>query len=86
MTKLRYSDGIAAARTLIALKGNAPAIQRRLPPGWALAPYAGDDPRGSSLKDANMLVPFHEVYAVRTRDGQRVHLHRGPGERSGKIR
>jgi hypothetical protein len=70
MTSLRYSDGIAAARTMIALEGNASAIQRRLPTGWELAPYAGDDLRGSSLSDANLLVPFHEVYAVRTRDGQ----------------
>jgi hypothetical protein len=70
VTNLKYSDGIAAARTMIALEGNAPAIQRRLPAGWELAPYAGDDLRGTSLKDANMLVPFHEVYAVRTRDGQ----------------
>jgi hypothetical protein len=70
MTNLRYSDGIAAARTMIALQGNASAIQRRLPTGWELTPYAGDDLRGSSLRDANMLVPFHEVYAVRTRDGQ----------------
>src|SRR5215475_5344943 len=67
---LKYSDGIAAARTMIALEGNASAIQRRLPTGWELAPYAGDDLRGTSLRDANMLVPFHEVYAVRTRDGQ----------------
>ena len=63
--KLKYSDGIAAARTLIALKGNADALQRRLPDGWELAPYAGDDLRGRSLRDANMLVPFHEVFAVR---------------------
>jgi hypothetical protein len=70
MTNLRYSDGIAAARTMIALQGNASALQHRLPTGWELAPYAGDDLRGSSLRDANMLVPFYEVYAVRTHDGQ----------------
>ena len=64
--KLKYSDGIAAARTLIALKGNADALQRRLPDGWELAPYAGDDLRGRSLRDANLLVPLHEVFAVRT--------------------
>jgi hypothetical protein len=62
---LVYSDGIAAARTMIALKANAEALQQRLPPGWTLAPYAGDDMRGSTLRDANMLIPFHEVYAVR---------------------
>jgi hypothetical protein len=67
---LRYSDGIAAARTMIALEGNAAALQRRLPSGWELAPYAGDDLRGTSLRGANMLVPFHEVYAVRAHDGQ----------------
>ena len=66
---LNYSDGIAATRTMIAFEGNAAALQRRLPSGWELAPYAGDDLRGSSLRGANMLVPFHEVYAVRTRDG-----------------
>lgn len=67
---LRYSDGIAAARTMIALEGNAAALQRRLPSGWELAPYAGDDLRGTSLRGANMLVPFHEVYAARTHEGQ----------------
>src|SRR5215813_10294500 len=67
---LKYSDGIAAARTMIALEGNAAALQRRLPSGWELAPYAGEDLRGTSLRGANMLVPFHEVYAVRTHDGR----------------
>src|SRR5215467_3091184 len=70
VTNLKYSDGIAAARTMIALEGNASALQRRLPAGWELAPYAGDDLRGTSLRDANMLLPFHEVYAVRTQNGQ----------------
>jgi hypothetical protein len=65
---LHYSDGIAAARTMIALEGNAAALQRRLPSGWELAPYAGDDLRGTSLRGANVLIPFHEVYADRTRD------------------
>jgi hypothetical protein len=67
---LKYSDGIAAARTMIALEGNADALQRRLPRGWELAPYAGDDLRGTSLRGANMLVPFHEIYAVRTHEGK----------------
>src|SRR5215510_9254917 len=71
---LKYSDGIAAARTLIALEGNAAALQQRLPSGWELAPYAGDDLRGSSLRGANMLVPFHEVYAVRAHGGQAAGL------------
>jgi hypothetical protein len=71
---LKYSDGIAAARTMLAIQGNADALQRRLPAGWELAPYAGDDLRGSSLRDANMLVPFHEVYAVRAREGQAAGL------------
>jgi hypothetical protein len=74
VTDLKYSDGIAAARTMIALEGNASALQRRLPSGWELAPHAGDDLRGTSLRGANMLVPFHEVYAVRTHDGQLVGL------------
>ena len=70
MPDLRYADGIAEAQTLIALEAEASALQRRFPSGWDLAPYAGDDLRGTSLQGANMLVPFHEVYAVRTRDGQ----------------
>jgi hypothetical protein len=70
MGDLKYSDGIAAARTMLVLEGNAAALQRRLPRGWELAPYAGDDLRGTSLRGANMLVPFHEVYAARSHDGQ----------------
>jgi hypothetical protein len=66
---LKYSDGIAAARTLIALEANASALQHRLPSGWELAPYAGDDLRGKSLKGANLLVPFHEVFAIRSHSG-----------------
>jgi hypothetical protein len=72
---LNYSGGIAAARTMIALEGNSAALQRRLPDGWELAPYSGDDLRGTSLKGANMLVPFHEVYAVRAKEGQTPGLH-----------
>jgi hypothetical protein len=71
---LHYSDGIAGARTMIALKVNESALQRRLPSGWELAPYAGDDLRGTSLKGANMLVPFHEVYAIKSHDGQSIGL------------
>jgi hypothetical protein len=67
---LHYSDAIAAARTIIALEGNAAALQRRLPSGWELAPYVGDDLHGTSLRGANMLVPFHEVYAVPAHEGQ----------------
>jgi hypothetical protein len=70
LTDLRYSDGIAAARTMIVLEANATALERRLPTGWELAPYSGDDLRGTSLRGANLLVPFHEVYAVRSRDDQ----------------
>ena len=66
----KYSDGIAAARTMIALEGNPNALQRRLPNGWELSPYSRDDLRGSVLRGANMVVPFHEVYAVRTQDEQ----------------
>jgi len=71
---LQYSDGIAAARTMIALEGNTAALQSRLPGGWELTPYAGDDLRGTSLRAANMLVPFHEVYAVRAREGESTGL------------
>jgi len=66
---LKYSDGIAAARTLLAVKANAAALQRRLPDGWELAPYGGDHLRGKSLTDANLLLPFHEVFAVRSHTG-----------------
>lgn len=66
---LRYSDGIAAARTMLALEGNAAALQTRLPDGWDLAPYAGNDLGGTALHGANLLVPFHEVYAVHTPEG-----------------
>jgi hypothetical protein len=67
---LNYSDGIAAARTLIALEANTAALQRRLPEGWEVAPYAGDDLRGKSLMGANLLLPFHEVFAVRSHSGK----------------
>jgi hypothetical protein len=59
---------------MIVLQGNAPGLQRRLPIGWELAPYSGDDLRGTSLRNANMLVPFHEVYAVRNHDGRQPAL------------
>jgi hypothetical protein len=55
---------------MIALEADASALQRRLPGGWELAPYAGDDLRGTSLRGANLLVPFHEVHAVRSQNGQ----------------
>jgi hypothetical protein len=74
VTDLSYSDGIAAARTMIALEANASALQRRLPSGWEPFPYAGDDLRGTSLRGANMLVPFHEVYAARSHHGQVIGL------------
>jgi hypothetical protein len=67
---LHYSDGIAATRTTLALHGNPAALQRRLPSGWELAPYEGDDLRGIYLRGANLLIPFHEVYATRTHQGQ----------------
>jgi hypothetical protein len=73
-SNLHYSDGIAAARTMIALQGNPAALQRRLPSPWELAPYAGDDLRGTSLRGANTLVLFHEVYAVRTHDNRSAGL------------
>jgi hypothetical protein len=68
--ELHYSDGIAATRTTLALQANPAALQRRLPDGWELAPYSGEDLRGTALRGANLLVPFHEVYATRTHDGQ----------------
>jgi hypothetical protein len=70
LTDLKYSDGIAAARTMIVLEANPTALQRRLPTGWELAPYSGDDVRGTSLRGANLLIPCHEVYAVRSHEAQ----------------
>jgi hypothetical protein len=67
---LRYSDGIAAARTMIALSGPAGALQRRMPDDWEVTTFDGNDFRGMALRGANMLVPFHEVYAVRNGDGR----------------
>jgi hypothetical protein len=68
VTDLRYSDGIAAACTMIVLEANpsraAPAAFNRL----AARPLLGDDLRGTSLRGANLLVPFHEMYAVRSQD------------------
>jgi hypothetical protein len=55
---------------MLALEADPTAIEKRLPPGWKLAPYTGDDPRGTSLRGANVLVPFHEVYAVRSHLGE----------------
>jgi hypothetical protein len=71
---LSDAEEIAAARTMIALEGNATALQGRLPSGWVLAPYSGDDLRGTALSGANMLVPFHEVYAIRPYAPQPVGL------------
>jgi hypothetical protein len=72
VASLKYSDGIAATRTMLAFEGNATVLQRRLPSGWELMPYGGEDLRGISLNGANMLVPFHEVYAVKSHDGKVV--------------
>jgi hypothetical protein len=52
---------------MIAMKADAAAIQARLPQGWVLEPYRENDLRGNSLRGANVLVPFHQVYAT---DGQ----------------
>lgn len=67
---LHYSDGIAAARTTLALAANPVALQRRLPDGWELAPYSGEDLRGTARRGGSLLIPFHEVYATRTQHGQ----------------
>ena len=72
VASLKYSDGIAATRTMLAFEGNATVLQRRLPSGWELMPYGGEDLRGISLNGANMLVPFHEIYAVKSHDGKVV--------------
>jgi len=71
---LTYADGIAAALTTLALEGNAAALKLRLPSGWELTPFEGDDVRERALQGATMLVVFHEVYAVRTHNGHPVGL------------
>jgi hypothetical protein len=72
--RLIHSDGITAARTMIAVDGNATALQRRLPSRWALAPCTGDDLRGTVLRGAPMLVPFHEVHAANAPDAPAANL------------
>ena len=39
---LKYSDGIAAARTLVAVEADATALQHRHPAGWELGPQSGE--------------------------------------------
>jgi hypothetical protein len=68
VSELRYSDGIAAARTLIALEATRPHSSAGFRRAGS-SPYSGDDLRGTSLLGANMLVPFHEVCAARSHDG-----------------
>jgi pimeloyl-ACP methyl ester carboxylesterase len=51
----------------LALEGNAAALQRRLPNGWELAPYAGD---GSALRARTCWSRSTRSYGTRTRDGQ----------------
>jgi hypothetical protein len=69
---LKYSDGIAGARTTLALKADAAALQRRLPGHWELTPYDGNDLRGTSLRGANVLVPF-----MRSRRSEPMTVHQG---------
>ena len=55
---------------MIALEGNTAAMQGRLPTGWKLAPYAGDDLRRTLPRAPTCTSSFHEDYAVRAHDGQ----------------
>lgn len=61
---LVYSDAVAATRIVVALEVDADALRRRFPAGWEVAPYAGDQPRDTTLRDANLVLPFHEVTAI----------------------
>jgi hypothetical protein len=84
---LRYCDGIAAARTLIALEANATALQQWLPDGWNLAPCAGDDLPGKTFTGANVLLPFHEISPSGARERRRRPRHRcSGGHRSDRDR
>src|SRR5262245_15241294 len=48
-----------------------PMLPHSVPPSGRLGVgAAGDDLRGTSLRGANMLLPFHEVYALRNQNGQ----------------
>ena len=69
---LTYSDGIAASLTTIALQANTAAIQARLPSGWELIPFGGDDVRGRVIHGANVLVVFHEIFAVKSQGTNEV--------------
>jgi len=71
---LTYSDGIAASLTTIALQANAAAIQARLRIGWELTPFGGDDVRGRIIHGANVLVVFHEIFAVKSQGANEVGL------------
>jgi hypothetical protein len=62
---LVFSDGIAASRTMLAVQANAASLQERL--GRVLG--VGDDIRGTSVRDANVLILFHEVFGARAQDG-----------------
>lgn len=61
---LVYSDAVAATRIVIALEVDADALRRRFPAGWEVAPYAGEHPRDTTLRGANLVLPFHEVTAI----------------------
>lgn len=63
-TGLTFSDGLAASRLVVALTADPGALQRSLPDGWEVAPYAGSDPRGTALRDDNLVLALHEVHAV----------------------
>ena len=58
---MKYSDALAAYQIVIALKGNAEALQERALPGWQVSDNWGPGPRGMALTGANMLLVFHEA-------------------------
>jgi hypothetical protein len=67
---VRYSDGIAAWHTMIAVKADVTALQRRLRRAGISRRTEGMTSRGRAMKDANLLVPsFHEVFAIDLQDG-----------------
>jgi hypothetical protein len=58
---MRYADALAAYQIVIALKGDAEALQKRALPGWQVSDQWGPGLRGMALKSANMLLVFHEA-------------------------
>jgi hypothetical protein len=58
---LVYSDGIACYLIMVAFRGNAEALQKRMPRGWKVSDDWGPGPAGMALKGANAFLSFHDT-------------------------